>query len=179
MEAVALPFSDKKIEWANEETLLSSASFFVQILPATRARRRASQSLSLAMGRKASKKASADSASLKTGSTKDTLAWKKGDWMPSTVTTSELEALVANGLLPPRDLCTWSAPCADTELSPLPDTNERVVTIPFFERGLGLPAHDFLHGLLHHYGMQLHHLTPNSLLHISCFITLCEAFLGI
>jgi hypothetical protein len=29
------------------------------------------------------------------------------------------------------------------------------------------------------YGVQLHQLTPNSLLHIACFVTLCEAFLGI
>jgi hypothetical protein len=29
------------------------------------------------------------------------------------------------------------------------------------------------------YGVQLHQLTPNSLLHITCFITLCEAFLAI
>jgi hypothetical protein len=27
--------------------------------------------------------------------------------------------------------------------------------------------------------MQLHQVTPNSILHIACFITLCEAFLGI
>jgi hypothetical protein len=27
--------------------------------------------------------------------------------------------------------------------------------------------------------VQLHQLTPNSLLHIACFITLCESFLGI
>ena len=27
--------------------------------------------------------------------------------------------------------------------------------------------------------MQLHQLTPNSILHIACFITLCECFLGI
>jgi hypothetical protein len=27
--------------------------------------------------------------------------------------------------------------------------------------------------------VQLHHLTPNSILHIACFITLCESFLGI
>jgi hypothetical protein len=27
--------------------------------------------------------------------------------------------------------------------------------------------------------MQLHQLTPNSILHIACFITLCESFLGI
>jgi hypothetical protein len=27
--------------------------------------------------------------------------------------------------------------------------------------------------------VQLHQLTPNSFLHIACFITLCESFLGI
>jgi hypothetical protein len=27
--------------------------------------------------------------------------------------------------------------------------------------------------------VQLHHLTPNSILHIACFATLCESFLGI
>jgi hypothetical protein len=42
-----------------------------------------------------------------------------------------------------------------------------------------LSAHEFLRGLLSVYGVQLHHLTPNSILHIACFITLCEAFLGI
>lgn len=91
--------------------------------------------MSLAMGHKASKKASANSASLKTGFAKYALAtpaWKKGDWMPSTVTTSELEALVTGGLLPPHDLCAWWAPCANTESSPLPNTNEQVVMIPFF-----------------------------------------------
>jgi hypothetical protein len=33
-------------------------------------------------------------------------------------------------------------------------------------------------GLLHFYGIQMHHLTPNGVLHIACFITLCEGFLG-
>jgi hypothetical protein len=51
--------------------------------------------------------------------------------------------------------------------------------LAFLLRGFSLPAHEFLHGLLFVYGMQLHQLTPNSLLHIVCFITLCEAFLGI
>jgi hypothetical protein len=45
--------------------------------------------------------------------------------------------------------------------------------------GFSLPAHEFLHGLLFVYGVQLHQLTLNSLLHIVCFITLCEAFMGI
>jgi hypothetical protein len=51
--------------------------------------------------------------------------------------------------------------------------------LAFLFRGLSLPAHEFLCGLLFVYDVQLHQLTPNSLLHIACFITLCEAFLGI
>jgi hypothetical protein len=51
--------------------------------------------------------------------------------------------------------------------------------LAFLLRGLSLPAHEFLRGLLFVYGVQLHQLTPNSILHIACFITLCESFLGI
>jgi hypothetical protein len=51
--------------------------------------------------------------------------------------------------------------------------------LAFLLHGLSLPAHEFLRGLLFVYGVQLHQLTPNSILHIAYFITLCEAFLGI
>jgi hypothetical protein len=51
--------------------------------------------------------------------------------------------------------------------------------LTFLLRGLSFPAHEFLRGLLFVYGVQLHQLTPNSILHIACFITLCESFLGI
>jgi hypothetical protein len=51
--------------------------------------------------------------------------------------------------------------------------------LAFLLRGFSLPTHEFFHGLLFVYGVQLHQLTPNSLLHIACFSTLCEAFLGI
>jgi hypothetical protein len=51
--------------------------------------------------------------------------------------------------------------------------------LAFLLRGLSLPAHEFLCELLFVYGVQLHQLTPNSILHIACFITLCESFLGI
>jgi hypothetical protein len=51
--------------------------------------------------------------------------------------------------------------------------------LSFLFRGLSLPAHEFLRGLLFVFGVQLHQLTPNSILHIACFITLCESFLGI
>ena len=49
----------------------------------------------------------------------------------------------------------------------------------FVERGLVIPVCDFLRGLLFFWGIQLHHLTPTSILHISIFVRLCEAFLGI
>jgi hypothetical protein len=51
--------------------------------------------------------------------------------------------------------------------------------LTFFLRGLSLPTHEFLRGLLFVYGLQLHKLTPNSILHIAYFITFCESFLGI
>src|SRR3954466_12547187 len=46
-------------------------------------------------------------------------------------------------------------------------------------RGFTLPIHPFVRGLLYSYRLHLHDLTPSGILHIACFITLCEAFLGI
>ena len=45
--------------------------------------------------------------------------------------------------------------------------------------GLSLPAHEFLRGLLFVYGVQLWQLTPNAILHLAVFITICEGYLGI
>ena len=58
-------------------------------------------------------------------------------------------------------------------------TSEIVLFKAFVERGLAIPACDFLRGLLFFWGVQLHHLTPDSILHIAIFVQLCEAFLGI
>ena len=58
-------------------------------------------------------------------------------------------------------------------------TSEIVLFKAFVEHGLALPACDFLRGLLFFWGIQLHHLTPDSILHIAIFVQLCEAFLGI
>jgi hypothetical protein len=44
---------------------------------------------------------------------------------------------------------------------------------------LALPSCSFFRGLLYYYGLELHHLNPNSICHISIFIYFCEAFLGI
>jgi hypothetical protein len=50
-----------------------------------------------------------------------------------------------------------------------PKDGFRVMLLSFLLHGLSLPAHEFLHGLLFVYGVQLHQLTPNSILHIAYF----------
>ncbi|KAK1682491.1 hypothetical protein QYE76_043339 [Lolium multiflorum] len=65
------------------------------------------------------------------------------------------------------------------ESYPKPPMEYRVSFVDHLIRGLSTPIHDFLRGLLFVYGIQLHQLTPNSILHISIFIMLCECFLGI
>ena len=45
-------------------------------------------------------------------------------------------------------------------------------------RGLGYPAHWFLCGLLNEWGLELQHLNLTGVLHITGFVTVCEAFLG-
>jgi hypothetical protein len=67
----------------------------------------------------------------------------------------------------------------DDESVPHHTIGFRVTFIEFLIHGLSTPIHEFLHGLIFIYGIQLHQLTPNSLLYISIFITLCECFLGI
>ena len=43
---------------------------------------------------------------------------------------------------------------------------------------VGFPIHPFLQGLLEYDGLQLHSLTPTSILHIAGYVALCELFLG-
>src|SRR5215216_5288608 len=61
---------------------------------------------------------------------------------------------------------------------PNPNKEERVCFVLFLLRGLGFPINPFLRGLLEFYGIQLHNLTPGSILHISGFVALCEIFLS-
>ncbi|KAK1608124.1 hypothetical protein QYE76_031797 [Lolium multiflorum] len=64
---------------------------------------------------------------------------------------------------------------SNQESYPSPPMEYRVSFVVI--RGLSPPIHEFLRGLLFVYGLQLHQLTPNSILHVSIFITLCECFL--
>jgi hypothetical protein len=62
---------------------------------------------------------------------------------------------------------------------PTEGTSETVIFLAHIERGFGIPAGDFLRGLLHFYHIELVHLAPNSITIIATFIHLYEAYLSI
>jgi hypothetical protein len=109
--------------------------------------------------------------------TKNTMAKTSSStsWVRSTITKKEVEKARADGLIATQDSIKFPS----TERISEPPSGYRVMFLAFLLRGLSLPAHEFLHGLLFVYCVQLHQLTPNSILHIACFVTLCESFLGI
>jgi hypothetical protein len=61
----------------------------------------------------------------------------------------------------------------------MPRDDEVVVLVPFYEHEFEHPLYPFVWGLLLFYGLEIQNLHPNSVLHMACFITLCEEFLGI
>jgi hypothetical protein len=93
------------------------------------------------------------------------------------VSESDFLHLVDVGVLPPKELCYCLICCGVT--IPIEDTHESVVYVPFLIRGLALPISPFFCGLLDFYNLNLTHLSPNSILQISIFVHLCEAYLGI
>ena len=98
------------------------------------------------------------------------------DWSASAISNRDINKLRALGFI--------SASEEDIRFPgavsrPKPPKGFTVMFAAFLFRGLSLPAHEFLRSLLFFYGIQLWQLTPNSILHLSIFITVCEAFLGI
>jgi hypothetical protein len=62
--------------------------------------------------------------------------------------------------------------------SPVPAGGYIMACTMFYERGFGVPSHQFLHSLLQFYGLELHHLTLMGILHMAAFMTLCEGLYG-
>jgi hypothetical protein len=73
-------------------------------------------------------------------------------WVPSVFTPKELNKARADGLISDDDEVIFPS----TERIPKPRDGFRVMFIAFLLRGLSLPAHEFLRGLLFVYGVQLH-----------------------
>ncbi len=85
--------------------------------------------------------------------------------------------MVAHSVLPAKEIIGRRPACG--EAFPTPDTHEVVVFSHFFYGGFSLPTSRFFRGILDFYGISLHHLNLNSIVHIANFIHACEAFLGI
>jgi hypothetical protein len=99
------------------------------------------------------------------------------EWSHSKCSLNNLNKLVSEGLLQEKNLVNWHP--SFREPFPMDNVDEIVTFFHFVERGLALPTCSFFRGLLYYYGLELHHLNPNSICHISIFIHFCEAFLGI
>lgn len=100
----------------------------------------------------------------------------KGNWGSSSMTEGTILELRSAGYIPTE--ARTRAPTPGQRI-PTPDAGERVVFVPHLIRGLGFPLHPFVRGILFYYGLDFHHLAPNSILHLASFITVCEAFLRI
>jgi hypothetical protein len=106
----------------------------------------------------------------KSKTTNASTSWVPSEFKQTDLTKAQKEGLIAEGnqgIFP------------NIERIPKPPSGYRVMFLAFLLCGLSFPAHEFIRGLLFVYGVQLHQLTPNSILHIACFITLSESFLGI
>jgi hypothetical protein len=99
-----------------------------------------------------------------------------GRWVQSKAGSKELSQAKKMGLLKNTPVESLTA---GPEIVPRPPLGFWVIFLAFLLWGLSFPPHPFLRGLLFTYEIQLHDLNPNSILHIVCFITLCECFLGI
>jgi hypothetical protein len=100
-----------------------------------------------------------------------------GEWTYSKCSNNELMNLVSEGLLQEKSLVNCRP--SFRELLPMENVDEIVSFYHFSKWGLALPSCSFFRGLLYFYGLELHHLNPNSICHIAIFIHFCEAFLGI
>jgi hypothetical protein len=68
---------------------------------------------------------------------------------------------------------------AGTERVPAPGPGKTVVFYAHFPWGFALPVSSFLRLFLDHFRLQPHHIGANTMMILSAFATLCEAYLGI
>jgi hypothetical protein len=100
------------------------------------------------------------------------------EWKKAKLKTEDLLALVNSGFLREKEMDLWCAAAGD----PYPmekNPNEIPMFARFAERGLALPSSDFIKGLLRYNGIKYLNLNPNGVFHVSTFVHLCEAFVGI
>jgi acetamidase/formamidase len=83
-----------------------------------------------------------------------------------------------DGLLRSRrspDLPEWRVPPTSHQESAPPEG----YVVSFNERGLGVLLRRFMRAILHYYGVELHHLAPNSISQATIFVAVYEGYLGV
>jgi hypothetical protein len=100
-----------------------------------------------------------------------------GYWQISHVKDSDIQSMEGEGTMAPQAESGWrtdfKAPV------PIPNPSEIVMLKSHVERGLSMPPSLFFTNLLKFYGLQLHHISPNSLVSVSGYAALCEGYLRI
>ncbi|KAK1615332.1 hypothetical protein QYE76_020849 [Lolium multiflorum] len=99
---------------------------------------------------------------------------QSSEWERSRISNQDVNLLKKLGFMKKENTLIFPG----DESYPTPRIGYRVTFVDHLIRGLATLIYEFLRGLLFVYGLQLHHLTPNSILHIAIFITLYESFLG-
>jgi hypothetical protein len=100
-----------------------------------------------------------------------------GYWQKSNVKDSDVQTMEGEGTVASQAESGWrtdfKAPV------PVPNPSEIVMLKSHVERGLSMPPSLFFTNLLKFYGLQLHHISPNSLVSVAGYAALCEGYLGI
>jgi hypothetical protein len=66
-----------------------------------------------------------------------------------------------------------------TDMEPNPPLSYVMRFIHLHEHRFNAPASQFMRGLCHHYGVELHNLSHNAISQAASFSTVCERFLGV
>jgi hypothetical protein len=100
-----------------------------------------------------------------------------GYWQKSHVKDSDVQAMEGEGTVAPQAESRWR-----TNLKapvPIPNPSEIMMLKSHMDRGLSMPPSLFFTNLLKFYGLQLHHISPNSLASVAGYAALCEGYLVI
>jgi hypothetical protein len=83
------------------------------------------------------------------------------EWTYSKCSNNDLLNFVSEGLLQAKTLINWRPSFCQSLL--MENVDEIVSFYQFSKQGLALPTCSFFCGLLYFYGLELHHLNPNSI----------------
>jgi hypothetical protein len=100
-----------------------------------------------------------------------------GYWVKCHVKDAHVQALENEGTMAPQAESHWRTDFK--ALVPAPNSTEIVMLKSHMERGLSMPPSSFFTNFLKFYGLQLHHIAPNSLVSVAGYAALCEGFLRI